>query len=88
MLMAWIIGSDIRASHLKRIEAAMLVLDECTYTLHGRLVTEDPAVDLKTRTAESLTNSGLVDSKRGDHFGVRLMEIEGLHLDPGGHRRR
>ena len=82
-----VISGNIRPPHLERIEAARFVLDYCTYTLHGHLVTEDPAVDLKTRTAESLANSRLVDSKRGDLFGVRLMDIEGLHLDPGGHRR-
>ena len=79
-----IVGRDIRAPHVKRIQATVLVLKSCTYTAYRCISADNPTVDFESSAAESLASSRLVDSKRDDVFGGRMMEVEGIDVYPGG----
>jgi hypothetical protein len=55
-----------------------------SYTTYGCISTDHPAVDFETGAAKLLSKSWLVDGVRDDVLRVRMMKIEGIHIDPGG----
>ena len=79
--------TDIRASHVKRTQAAVSVSYSCVHTTCERGSAHYPAVEFETSVAESLVRLRLVDAKCDHVFGLRMMVFAGIYVHPRGHAR-
>ena len=87
MTIVGIIGGNICTPHVKRIKATDFIVRGYPYTAYGRLVPDDPAVDLEPGARRSFAGSWLVDGKRDEVFRIGPLEIKRLHLHPWGHAK-
>ena len=84
MWVVWVVSGDVWTPHVERIERTLMARVGGPYASYRHIAPDDPAVDLQPETAGTVPGSWLIDSERGDTRRVWRIEIEQVHLCPGG----
>jgi hypothetical protein len=76
-------GGNIWTPDIERGAVAWAIRTLRTYTSHGALEPNDPAIDLQPKSARTVPGSWLIDGECGDTCRSGRFEIECIHHDPG-----
>src|SRR5215211_5361667 len=82
--MVWVVCGDVWTPHIERIVGALMDSGSGAYALYRHIPTDDPAIDFQPVTPGSVPGPWLIDGERGDSSRVWRMEVERIHLNPGG----